>query len=835
MGSINGLNFQRIGIRARDAKGNLRPISQIGNELFHRMYGNRKVTVENAMQVFNPNSKAYQDVMLVAGGDQNLFNLLANNVVYQAKNKGKALTNMKNAKSVMDKTLGLPSDDPTRAAFNLNQSEAKVLGVTGKGQVQGYSAAMNLTAAVNDGFAKLGEVLPAVVDNLGRLKGFLDTLPQAGAGGATISGGLGKAVDHGLGLGETALELAGIKSASKFVRGAGGRAAAATAAEGGIGAGEVALGGGAVLSMRKKLSSGARSIGRKLMGGGGKRVAMAGETAEAASAAEAAALAEGATAAEAAAAGEAAVAGTGILAGLGSTAAGIASTIAAPLAIAAVGAWEFSVLSRDVTKEQAKQNARGRWLRSTDRAKHYPDPRKKQEKGTGGDTGSPGPALSKADLTSVLKQAGFSGKALNIAYAVSRAESGGKPHNHNPNASTGDNSYGLFQINMIGKNGPTRRKKFHLKSNEDLYNPLTNAKIAYHMSNHGKNWSAWTTYTSGKYKHLMIDVAGDKSANHKSNDKNASDLPDKSKLAGMHAATNAAGKTVAPSDKGISADYGQKPKNNTYWQWKHYHTGRDYKDPAGTPVKAFQDGIVKYVGEGKHNKVVGEPYGNVVIVDHGGYQSMYAHLNRGTVKVGQKVRAGQQIAISGQTGSGAKFGAHLHFEIRKGKYPNANETDPRPYLGGKTGGVSKGILDSIGSAISTGIGDVAHGIGAAVTGVEKGISGAVTGVEKAIRSGWHVAWGALTGNTSGSSGGGGFGGGVSPTGNSEDSPLSSMIGGDMGPPPMSSGGNFSGSGGNIVHMTVHVHGSSVHDARRFAKEVQSVLSSEDRTVRLGKY
>jgi hypothetical protein len=49
---------------------------------------------------------------------------------------------------------------------------------------------------------------------------------------------------------------------------------------------------------------------------------------------------------------------------------------------------------------------------------------------------------------------------------------------------------------MTGAMGPDRREKYGLKSNEDLYNPLINAQIAYQMSNGGKNWSAWSTERS---------------------------------------------------------------------------------------------------------------------------------------------------------------------------------------------------------------------------------------------------------------------------------------------------------------------------------------------------
>lgn len=102
--------------------------------------------------------------------------------------------------------------------------------------------------------------------------------------------------------------------------------------------------------------------------------------------------------------------------------------------------------------------------------------------------------LSEDQLDSILRQAGFSGKGLSMAKAVVFYESTNRPMALNKSS----NCYGLFQINMTGSMGPDRRKKYGLKSNEDLYNPLINAQIAFQMSNGGKNWSAWSTENIAK-------------------------------------------------------------------------------------------------------------------------------------------------------------------------------------------------------------------------------------------------------------------------------------------------------------------------------------------------
>lgn len=109
-------------------------------------------------------------------------------------------------------------------------------------------------------------------------------------------------------------------------------------------------------------------------------------------------------------------------------------------------------------------------------------------------THTPKTILSDDALIAILKQAGFSGNGLKMAWAISIKESTGRPMALNKSS----NCYGLFQINMTGSMGPDRREKYGLSSNSDLYNPLINAQIAYQMSNGGKDWSAWSTENSAK-------------------------------------------------------------------------------------------------------------------------------------------------------------------------------------------------------------------------------------------------------------------------------------------------------------------------------------------------
>lgn len=100
-------------------------------------------------------------------------------------------------------------------------------------------------------------------------------------------------------------------------------------------------------------------------------------------------------------------------------------------------------------------------------------------------------SLTDGELKELLYLVGFRGNDLKEAWAVAKKESNGQPIRFNGNTRTGDSSYGLFQINMIGMLGPERRDKFELVTNSDLLNPVINAQIAFHMSDGGKDWSSW--------------------------------------------------------------------------------------------------------------------------------------------------------------------------------------------------------------------------------------------------------------------------------------------------------------------------------------------------------
>jgi hypothetical protein len=104
--------------------------------------------------------------------------------------------------------------------------------------------------------------------------------------------------------------------------------------------------------------------------------------------------------------------------------------------------------------------------------------------------------LSPAEIGTHARRAGWSGRDLAIAIAVALAESGGRTDAHNPRGL--DDSYGLWQINMRGGLGPERRQRYGLKTDTDLYDPATNARVA-HAIQSAQGWRPWSTYTSKAY------------------------------------------------------------------------------------------------------------------------------------------------------------------------------------------------------------------------------------------------------------------------------------------------------------------------------------------------
>lgn len=98
------------------------------------------------------------------------------------------------------------------------------------------------------------------------------------------------------------------------------------------------------------------------------------------------------------------------------------------------------------------------------------------------------------------------------------------------------------------------------------------------------------------------------------------------------------------------------------------HQGVDYTVPIGSRVFATADGTVKNVTTRKTTS------GRNIVIDHGDYETQYSHLSRIDVRRGQKVRRGDIIGLTGN--SGLSLSPHLHYEVRF----NGMRVDPIHYF-----------------------------------------------------------------------------------------------------------------------------------------------------------
>lgn len=110
---------------------------------------------------------------------------------------------------------------------------------------------------------------------------------------------------------------------------------------------------------------------------------------------------------------------------------------------------------------------------------------------------------------------------------------------------------------------------------------------------------------------------------------------------------------IRPVDAPMSSPFGMR--KDPFTDKSRMHKGIDLATPIGTKVKASATGIIQFAG-------IKGGYGKVIIINHkNGYQTIYGHLDSFLVQKGDRVKQGQFIARSGNTGRST--GPHLHFEV----------------------------------------------------------------------------------------------------------------------------------------------------------------------------
>lgn len=118
----------------------------------------------------------------------------------------------------------------------------------------------------------------------------------------------------------------------------------------------------------------------------------------------------------------------------------------------------------------------------------------------------------------------------------------------------------------------------------------------------------------------------------------------------------------------ITSRYGYRGTHPVTGKPNDFHNGVDLAMPEGSPIYATRSGTVTMAR-------LSDSWGNQVVINHGdGYSSMYAHMLRYVVSVGDTVQQGQIIGYLGMTGWAT--GPHLHFTI----YYNGSTVNPMNYI-----------------------------------------------------------------------------------------------------------------------------------------------------------
>ncbi len=295
----------------------------------------------------------------------------------------------------------------------------------------------------------------------------------------------------------------------------------------------------------------------------------------------------------------------------------------------------------------------------------------------GGAGGAGDGAAGSKRLIDLLRYAGFTGQGLRLALGVAIAESGAAPvgfvgggYSYADATILGDldlvdakwgPSVGCFQIRSLKRpqdfSGDDR-----LRVRTKLLDALYNARTAYRISNGGRDWGAWSTFTAGLHRQYMDEL--DAVVLHWDG------------LPGPRIApVTDTGPLVWPTvTRAINTPYHQPGS----WA-AGYHTGVDLAAAQGSRIVSSTAGQVNYSGP------FGD-YGIMVRVRVGGYDIMYCHLDRTVAKVGQVVRPGTLLAYADNTGR--SFGSHLHFEVRPAGAGYGEQVDPMRWLPSLTGGAS---------------------------------------------------------------------------------------------------------------------------------------------------
>jgi murein DD-endopeptidase MepM/ murein hydrolase activator NlpD len=289
------------------------------------------------------------------------------------------------------------------------------------------------------------------------------------------------------------------------------------------------------------------------------------------------------------------------------------------------------------------------------------------QQGQGQQGSDPIPSGGKASpeqIARIAKTAGIPEKNIPTMVSIALAESGGNiGARYNPDGNTGEDSYGLWQINMDPRYADERLKLFGIDSKKELFNPVTNAKAAYEIFKQ-QGFDAWTVYRTGKYRDFL--PAAKKAASASTQPTISRDVEDSTRYKVNDDVTQLLGgqsQAIITSTKGMQESFRTKP-----------HGGIDIACAAGLFISLTAD--AEAVGTKS-----GGGYGNVidVWVPSLGVQLRFAHNSRILISSG-KIPAGTSFAITGSTGRST--GPHIHLEAssERGSTNYGGNMVPAPYV-----------------------------------------------------------------------------------------------------------------------------------------------------------
>lgn len=209
-------------------------------------------------------------------------------------------------------------------------------------------------------------------------------------------------------------------------------------------------------------------------------------------------------------------------------------------------------------------------------------------------------------------------------------------------------------------NHPLDDKKLYALLPISYYQKPDNEMVEIHYKENGKDKSKLISVRiqKGDYKKEKIQVTKSKVNPEKKFSKRISqEYKEAMKVYGTSTEKSyIKSEFILPMDSFITSDFGKaRVYNDTL---KGYHSGTDFRAKVGTPIIASNDGVVVLVKDRFYS-------GGTVVIDHGqGVYTCYFHMSKFDVKKFQKIKKGDIIGLSGQ--SGRVSGPHLHFAVRVG-------------------------------------------------------------------------------------------------------------------------------------------------------------------------